>query len=201
MLSGSAAEKNPSLEQMRTATDVQLVSWTQQGHTGAFGELVERYKERVYMLALQMTHSHPDADELSQQAFLKAFECLGQFRGDANFFTWVYRITVNLSLTYLKRRERFEPLPEPGNDETYPKPELASKERTEGALEEDDTRREVWAALDTLSPELRAAVVLVYIQDLSPREAAESLGCAEATVHWRLFKARKKLKKVIKGAQ
>jgi RNA polymerase sigma-70 factor (ECF subfamily) len=162
-----------------------------------FAALVDRYKERVYMLALQMTHNHSDADELSQQAFLRAYESFGSFRGDSDFFTWIYRITVNLCLTHLKNQKRWVPLPEPQGQDEPSAPEIAIDDPPDAALQEDDTKRQIWRALDTLSPELRAAIVLVYLQDQSPRQAAASIGCAEATVHWRLFKARKLLKKAL----
>ncbi len=146
------------------------------------------------MLALQMTHNHADADELSQQAFIRAYEAIGQFRADSEFFTWIYRITVNLCLTHLKNRNRWVPLPDASSDDDPPRPEIAMNDPPDAGLEENEIQRQVWRALEKLSPELRAATVLVYLQDLSPREAGRTLGCAEATVHWRLFKARKILK-------
>lgn len=178
--------------------DAVLIDHCRQGATDAFGELVSRYRERVYMLALQMTKNHADADELSQAAFLKAYEALGSFRKESQFFTWIYRITVNLCLTHLKSQNRFVPLPAPDPESETRAMELASAERVGEDLETDDERARVWKALDALTPDLRAAVVLVYLQDMSPRQAAKTLGCAEATVHWRMFKARKILKRLLK---
>ena len=149
------------------------------------------------MLAFQMTRNHADADELSQEAFLRAYESFGRFRGDSDFFTWIYRITVNLCLTHLKKQSRWRRFSEAGAAEEPVIPEPSILENPTQGMEEEETRRRVGKALQALSPELRAATVLVYLQDFSPREAARSLGCAEATVHWRLFKARKLLKKYL----
>ena len=187
------------MDQPRETAETVLVERARQGDLDAFGKLVVRYQEKVYMVALQLVHNHSDADELSQQAFLKAFESLSKFRGDAGFFTWIYRIVVNLCLTHLKSQKRSVPLPTPGADSDGDGSafEFASKDRVDDDLEKDEARNHVWAALDRLGPEIKAAAVLVYIQDLSPRDAGRILGCAEATVHWRLFRARKMLKKYL----
>jgi RNA polymerase sigma-70 factor, ECF subfamily len=180
------------------AAEPDLVRWAQAGDAEAFGSLVEAYKERVYMLALQMTHNHSEADELSQQAFVRAYQSIGKFREQSNFFTWLYRITTNVCLTHLQGRKRWTPLPDPNSEEDQPSaPEIGSEDHFGQATEEDQARRQVWAALDQLGPEIRAAAVLVYLQDFSPREAAKTLDCAEATIHWRLFKARNQLKRLL----
>ena len=180
--------------------DNELVRSACEGDAEAFGQLVRRYQERVYMLALQMTRNHADADELSQQAFLRAFESLASFRAESSFFTWIYRITVNLCLTHLKNQSRMVPLPEADGAEEPGRPEIGVREEVGEAMEATDAQSLVWNALDQLGPELRAAAILVYLHDISPREAGRTLGCAEATVHWRLFKARKILKKLLEGS-
>src|SRR4051812_47051971 len=190
------SESLPSLD--TAVPDVALVAAAREGDNDAFAQLVRRHQEKVYMLALQLTHNHSDADELSQQAFVKAFQALDQFQSKAGFFTWIYRITVNLCLTHLKNRNRTVELPGADDDEDHPgRPEIGVMDTVDDSLQGLDAQREVWAALDQLTPDIQAAVVLVYLQDMSPREASRSLGCAEATVHWRLFKARKLLKRIL----
>lgn len=173
-----------------------LVAQAREGDLDAFGQLVENYKEKVYMIALQMTRHHADADEVSQQAFVRAFQSISSFQGTSAFYTWIYRITVNCSLSHLKQKNRWTPLPDGDSDEPSA-PDIGYSENQGDSTEQDQERQRLWAALDRLSPDIRAAVVLVYLQDMSPREAAQTVGCAEATMHWRLFKARKLLQRYL----
>lgn len=179
-------------------SEEQLIAQARTGDQDAFGRLVELYKERVYAVAFQMTHSHSDADELSQTAFVKAFQSIGKFHGGSSFYTWIYRITVNACLTFLKGRGRTVPLPDPNSDEESA-PEMGAPDPADRSMEHDELQAQVWKGLEQLAPEIRAAVVMVYLQDLSPKEAAVSLDCAEATVHWRLFRARKILRSYFGG--
>ena len=185
-------------DKYRDASEANLIAWAQKGDREAFGQLVQLSKEKVYMTALQMTRNHADADEFSQEAFLKAFQSLGQFRGGSSFSTWMYRIVVNVCLTRLKGQKRWVALPGSDDGDGASAPEFGYSENAGDGIEKAEAREKVGEALAKLGPEIRAAVVLVYLQDLTPREAAVSLGCAEATVHWRLFRARKLLQKYLR---
>jgi RNA polymerase sigma-70 factor (ECF subfamily) len=181
---------------MSDPTEIQLVRDSQNGDREAFMELVRSHREKIYNLALGMTQNAADADTLSQDAFVKAFENIQRFEGHSSFFTWVYRITVNHCLNFLKKRGREVPLPAPSFDGERGAPEIGRIEPPDGPLQEQETQRQVRLALSNLRADLRVTVVLVYLEDKTPREAAAVLGCAEATVHWRLFRARKLLKKL-----
>lgn len=175
--------------------EIDNVRKAQNGDRDAFMELVQAHREKIYNLALGMTQNPSDADVLSQDAFVKAFENIHRFEAQSLFFTWIYRITVNLCLTFLKKRGRDVPLPTTSVDGEKGAPELGRVEHLDRRLEENETQRNVRSALSNLQADLRVTVVLVYLEDKTPREAAGVLGCAEATVHWRLFRARKQLKK------
>src|SRR5688572_9978835 len=101
-----------STGKLPTSQEAVIIARAQAGEVEAFGELVEMYKERVYMLALQMTRNHTAADDVSQQAFLQAYQSINRFKGDSVFFTWIYRITTNLCLAHLRAQERWRPLPD-----------------------------------------------------------------------------------------
>ena len=170
--------------------DRTLVEKAQEGDKTAFGELVRKHQRRVYATALQMTGDHGEADDIAQDAFLRAFMAIDRFDGRSEFHTWLYRIVVNLAINHLKRRGRTQPA-----EETDP--------RIVGASSDDDPatsleKRRFYAqlvkALDALPETLKATVVLVSVQGLTHRVAAEILGCSEGTVSWRIHEARKLLR-------
>ncbi len=164
------------------------------GDGEAFGLLVRAHMKKIYALAYHMVGNAADADDVAQGAFIKAHESIERFETKASFGTWMYRITVNHALDHLRRRKHrlnFSGVsPEDG-----PALDPVAPDQADGPAEERDLRRRLRAGLDRLAGEIRAAVILVYIDDFSPREAAQRLGCAEATVHWRLFRARQQLRK------
>ena len=90
---------------MEPRSDIELVQEVRNGRRQAFTELMRRYQERVYWLARRIVGSHEDADDVVQETFVKAYLALGEFRGDSSFFTWIYRIAVNLSLNALRKRQ------------------------------------------------------------------------------------------------
>jgi RNA polymerase sigma-70 factor (ECF subfamily) len=178
---------------MREPTDESLVAGAKQGSFDAFGELVRRVQERIYAVIYGMTRDHQDTDDLMQETFLSAYRAIGGFGGRSSFYTWTYRIAVNLTLNHLKRKGR-----EKGRarlDEGAALPEAAgNRSRTPEA---ESLRTELRARLDealaALSPIYRATFGLVALQGMSHGEAAKVLGCSENTVSWRMHKARKML--------
>lgn len=174
-----------------------LVEKAQQGDRSAFGELVKRHQKKVYATTLQMTGNHGEADDLAQETFLRAFQAVDRFDGRSEFSTWLYRIAINLTINHLKRRAKTRPA-----DESDPRVAgaLAASAQKGDPASEVELRRfyaRLAAALDELPDNLRATVVLVSLQGLPHRVAAEVLGCSEGTVSWRVHQARKLLREAL----
>ncbi len=179
--------------------DRTLVEKAQDGDKAAFGELVRKHQRRMYAIALQMTGDHGEADDLAQDAFLRAYQAIGKFDGRSEFQTWVYRIVVNLTINHLKKKGRTRPV-----EETDPRVVGAvaaevQQEDPATALEQRRFYARLANALDELPETLRATVVLVSLQGLSHRAVGEILGCSEGTVSWRIHEARKKLRESLQG--
>jgi RNA polymerase sigma-70 factor, ECF subfamily len=171
-----------------------LVEKAQGGDKAAFGKLVRKHQRRVYATALQMTGDHGEADDIAQDAFLRAFLAIERFDGRSEFHTWLYRIVVNLTINHLKKRGRARPA-----EETDPRVVGALTAEVESsdpavALEKRQFYGRLAAAVDSLPESLKATVVLVSLQGLSHRIVAEILGCSEGTVSWRIHEARKLLR-------
>jgi RNA polymerase sigma-70 factor (ECF subfamily) len=157
---------------------------SQNGNPHAFESLVRVHQRMIHALTFRMTGSMADAEDLAQETFVQAFQRIDSFRGDAAFSSWLYRIAMNLCLNWRQREirrnrlhEKWEP-PEPSEDSS-----------------EDPISPEVQAALMKLHPKQRAAVILTICEGQSHAAAAQVLGCSETTVSWRVFAARKKLKR------
>jgi RNA polymerase sigma-70 factor (ECF subfamily) len=169
----------------------------------AFDTLVDRYQQRAYRLAWSILRNAEDARDLSQEAFLRLYEVAGTFRGTARFSTWFYRILVNLCLDARRRRrwwhfatvsaERDDGVPE-SLVERQPAP---SGDPLDG-LAHEQVMAALWKAVDTLSPQQRAALVLQIQEELSTPEIAAVLRCSEATVRVHLHRALVALRKVMR---
>lgn len=169
--------------------DLQLVRLAQAGDRGAFGGLVERYKKSAYRLALNFAHDHEEAKDLSQEAFLRAFKELGSFNGRASFYTWFYRILVNLCLDYRKRRGRISL--EPFDEKTH----MTGSESFQGAM----AKRQLKTALGALSPKQRTAFILLHHHELSVRDIAKIMRTAEGTVKAHIHRAVLALRESLSG--
>jgi RNA polymerase sigma-70 factor (ECF subfamily) len=165
----------------RRPAEVQLLAACARGETEAWSELFEAYKARVYSLAWHLTGDPPEAEDVTQEVFLKLINRLGQFRSEARFSTWLYRIVVNTTLDRRRARRRLLPLHQVGLP-----PLLAAQER--GAMRAE-ARQRVQRALQSLSPKLRAVVALRYGSGLSYAEIGAVLGLSEGTVASRLSRA------------
>ncbi|HUJ11946.1 MAG TPA: sigma-70 family RNA polymerase sigma factor [Verrucomicrobiae bacterium] len=177
--------------------DETLVAHTQKGDARAFDVLIGRYKERLYATIYHMTANHEDADDLVQDTFIKAYKSIDSFRGHSSFYTWVYRIAVNRTINFLKRRK---------NRNQYSLDDLDSSIQTDPDLIEMMShvtpRREVGLtelqeklneALQKLSEPHRAVVTMHDIQGMTHADIAKVLKCSEGTVRSRLFYARQQL--------
>ncbi len=169
--------------------DFALVSRVKGGDKDAFCELVEKYKERIYFIAYRMTSNHADADDLSQEAFVKAYESIGSFRGKASFFTWLYRITMNITLNHLKKFGKNQPFELDENISIAGSPVSPDK-----IVQQRQLHEQITEAINSLPIKEKSVVELALLEGLQHKQIAQILGCREKTVSWRLFQARKKLK-------
>jgi RNA polymerase sigma-70 factor (ECF subfamily) len=180
--------------QREAATATLLVAGAKNGDPRAFGELVRRYRGRIFALALHLSGSESDADDITQDVFLRAFHTLGDFEGRSEFFTWVYRMTVNRSLDARRTRARRS---ESSIEEVDPRLERALHVDSGGdprrAAQLRQTYVSLLRALDALSPDMCTTVVLVALQGLSYEEAAVVQKCSRGTIAWRLHEARSRL--------
>jgi len=171
-----------------------LVERAKTGDTRAFEELVRRYRKRIFALALHLSGSESDADDISQDVFLRAFHTLSQFEGRSEFFTWIYRLAVNRALDARRARARRS---ESSIEESDPRVERAVEVDAGGDPRRIAELRQTYAcllrALDALPAEMKTTVVLVELQGFSNAEAAVVQRCSRGTIAWRLHEARARL--------
>jgi RNA polymerase sigma factor (sigma-70 family) len=170
-------------------TDEQIIEGVRAGQDRLFGELVHRYQDPVYAMALRMVGGPHDAEDIAQEAFLRVHRGLEGFRGNAKFSTWLYRITCNLCTDWLRknRRRRTAALEDAG--------ELADTgPETEPGLLQREDRRLLREALDVLQERYRSIVVLHYWQGMPYQQIAEVMGMPVKTVETRLYRARRLLR-------
>jgi RNA polymerase sigma-70 factor (ECF subfamily) len=170
-----------------------LVEAAKSGDPGAFDALVRRFRPRIYALALHLTGSRTEADDITQDAFLRAFRNIDRFEGRSEFFTWLYRIALNRALNV--RRDRRRRITMSIDD---PRLTLALAVDAAGdprrAIELRETYSILLRAFDMLSPILRTTIALTLLQGLSYKEAAVVLETTEGTIAWRVHEARRKMR-------
>lgn len=178
--------------------DRPLVARARSGDLGAYDQLVQLYQQRIYGLCYHLTSNHEDANDLAQDAFIKAWKALGNFKGDSSFYTWIYRVAYNTCLNHLKtRRHRTHHISLNDLDQNAEHDpglvELISQNtpRREASLAE--LQKSLNDALLKLSEEHRTVVVLHDVQGLPHDEIAKIMGCNPGTVRSRLFYARQQL--------
>jgi RNA polymerase sigma-70 factor (ECF subfamily) len=184
--------------QRRGAEAAELVARAKAGDAAAFDQLVRKYRPRVYSLALTLTGEASDADDITQDAFLKAYHKLPEFEGRSEFFTWIYRITLHRALNAKRdrKRRRTVPLDDPRLVAAI---EVDSHGDPERAVQLRDRYRALLEAFDQLSPLLQTTVVLTTLQGLSYKEAAVVLETTEGTIAWRVHEARRKMQGYLDG--
>jgi len=190
-------------------SDEALLAQFKEGDQTAFGQLVERYQQRAYGITYQMLGSLQDAEDISQEGFIRVYLGAESFRGDSKFYTWFYRILVNLCLDFLRqksvrgrtvlpfwgwfsKKDPGESQPEEGVAErVHEERGWADPERT---LSNERLRRDLFKALSELSPKQRAVFILRNNHDLSTQEIAAILKTSEGTVKTHLFRAIRALR-------
>jgi RNA polymerase sigma-70 factor (ECF subfamily) len=174
------------------ATATALVAAAKAGDARAFEALVARYRKRIFALALHITGSASEADDIAQDVFLKAFRALPEFEGRSQFFTWVYRMTVNRSLNVRRDRAR-----RGENVIDDPRLELAVAVDARSNPGREAELRQTYArllrALDALPVDMRTTVILVSLQGLSHGEVAVVQKVSDGTIAWRMHEARRRL--------
>ena len=185
-------------------SETELVKRCQNGDAEAFDELVTRYRAKIFGMIYNMVHSEQDAWDLAQDSFIKAWKSIGRFRGKSSFYTWMYRIVMNVTIDWLRKKQvkgagaEFDDAVQLKEIEpaarTAPRPDDQPYERMERA----ELRQKIEAAIAQLSPEHRAVILMKETEDMQYHEIAESLGCSIGTVMSRLFYARKKLQNLLK---
>ena len=166
------------------------------GDANAFETLVLEYEKNVYNIALRMTGNSEDAADMTQEAFIKAYNSLQSFRGDSKFSVWLYRIVSNVCLDFLRSRNRRPTVSLSVEDDEGEDAQLDVADESQSPellLDRKLTRESVRRGLDSLPPDYRQILLLREIQGLSYDEIAQALGLEVGTVKSRIFRARKKL--------
>jgi RNA polymerase sigma-70 factor, ECF subfamily len=178
-----------------------LVAQAKAGDQNAFAELVNRYERKIYRLAKNITRNDEDAEDVLQDAFLKAYTHLDNFKGDSKFYTWLVRIAVNEALMRLRKRktDRSVPLDEPVElgQETVQREIAVWEDNPEQQYSQEEWRRILDEAVDSLKPDFRTVFVLRDIEELSTEETAETLGISVPAVKSRLLRARLALRETL----
>lgn len=175
-------------------SDRELVARAQRQDRDAYNELIQRYHKKIYALVYNMTSNKEDAEDVVQEVFFKAYTALKHFKGDSSFYTWIYRIAVNRTINFVKKRKKRAGLSlddvEGGveRDPTYV--ELSAKESPFRDATLSELQEKLNTALQTLSEKHRTVVVLHDIQGVPHDEIAKMLGVSSGTVRSRLFYAR-----------
>jgi RNA polymerase sigma-70 factor (ECF subfamily) len=179
--------------------DRELVTAAQRGDRDAFKALFERYHRRAYALALGVVRHPDDAMDVVQEAFIKAHKYLDKFEGNASFYTWLYRIVMNLAIDHLRKHRRIKPVEldetriEPDGDEAL-LPRILGGNPSQ-ALMDKQIRSRIDQALDQLSENHRSVLVMRELEGLSYEDMAQAMSCSKGTIMSRLFHARRNMQK------
>ena len=188
-------------------SDLVLVKRVQRGDKTAFDLLVRKYQHKVVKLVLRYVRNPAEAEDIAQEAFIKAYRALPQFRGDSAFYTWMYRIAINTAKNSLASRDRSPiaydlDLTDPEESHSV-QTKLQDPDTPEGMALTEEIRLIVNSAIEALPEELKTAIVLRELDGLSYEEIAAAMDCPVGTVRSRIFRAReaidKRLREVFEG--
>ncbi|MCI0749022.1 MAG: RNA polymerase sigma factor RpoE [Nevskiales bacterium] len=179
--------------------DEQLVSRAQKGDARAFDLLVRKYQHRIVQLVEHLV-GESDAPDVAQESFIKAYRALNHFRGQSQFYTWLYRIAINTSKNYLvarKRRPATQDIDAADAEQLGPAGPMSNTDTPEALLLSDEIRDRVTETIRTLPADLRQAITLRELEGLSYEEIAEAMACPIGTVRSRIFRARAAIDNVL----
>ncbi len=178
-------------------SDDELIIKAQKGNLHSFDLLVRRYQKKIYFLAYRMVKDHDTADDIAQQTFVNAYFAIKSFKIGYSFYTWLYRICMNLSINLLKHQRLV--IPESQFDQkTSPLEKQTTRADPLSLLASKEMEERVEKAIDSLPPKYKAAFVLRIYEDLSYEEIAKTLKISLGTVMSRLFRAREKIQEDLK---
>jgi len=182
-------------------SDLELVRRAQRGERGAFDLLVLRYQHKVIKLVARLLRDPTEAEDVAQDAFVKAYRALGSFRGDSAFYTWLYRIAVNTARNVMASRQR-RPLDYEADLNESEQSAVDSRMRhtdtPEAAALSEEIHQTVNHAVEQLPEDLRTAIILREVEGLSYEEIAEAMDCPVGTVRSRIFRAREAIDRSLK---
>ena len=174
-----------------------LIAKIQEGDLRSFDLLVKRYQRKIYFLAYRMVKNHDTADDIAQETFIHAYSSIKSFKLGYGFYTWLYRICMNLSINHLKRQKFV--IPESHfEEETNPLEKEISGGDPLTVLVQKEQERKIENAIDSLPPKYKAVFILKVYEDLSYEEIARTLKISLGTVMSRLFRARERLQELLK---
>jgi len=185
---------------MTAASDQQLVERVKQGDKRAFDMLVIKYQHKVAALVSRFIHDHSEVQDVTQEAFIKAYRALPNFRGDSQFYTWLYRIAVNTAKNYLVSRGRRPPSTDIDvEDAVYfeGNSQLKDLENPQNKLSSDELMEKVNQSIKKLPEDLRVALTLREYDGMSYEEIADVMDCPVGTVRSRIFRAREAVEQAI----
>jgi RNA polymerase sigma-70 factor (ECF subfamily) len=181
--------------------DRRLITDSLHGKPAAFGELVCRYQDRLYNAVLRVMNNPDDALDVVQEAFVNAYQSLSTFKGDAEFYTWLYRIAFNAAISHKRRRAPASLESGGRNGEPVDPADPSESSRPGAALERSEDEAAVHAGLAKLSVEHRAVLVLKDIEGMKYEQIAEVIGVPVGTVRSRIHRARLELRNLLEAQQ
>jgi RNA polymerase sigma-70 factor (ECF subfamily) len=186
-----------------SSDDAKLIQQTLAGDRSAFGNLVRKYQDRLFNVAFRLVGHMEDAHDVTQEAFINAFESLPRFQGDAQFFTWLYRIAVNAAISRQRKRRETVSLQQGGRpDKPLPEPFDESFDHQPGdALERRESDQRIHAALQQVAPDFRTVLVLRDLEGMKYEEIAVALDLPIGTVRSRLHRARLELRSILEKTE
>jgi RNA polymerase sigma-70 factor (ECF subfamily) len=180
-----------------SADDHRLIAECLQGSTASFGALVRRYQDRLYNTVYRLVDNAEDAQDVVQEAFLNAYQSLDSFKGDALFFTWLYRIAVNTAISLKRKKRVLARIPDRNGEVIMEPADPSDLNRPGHALEQAEQEQKLYRGLARLSPEHRAVLVMKELDGQKYEEIADKLGVPIGTVRSRLHRARLELRELL----
>jgi len=178
-------------------TDQELVKRVQKGDKRAFDQLFVRYQGKIFGLVTRYVRDRQEVEDVVQEAFIKAYRALPRFRGDSQFYTWLYRIAINTAKNHLVARARRPPGADIDVDDAESYEPMRQVENPENELARDELSKVIHKAIADLPDDLRSAVTLREFDGMSYEQIAEIMDCPVGTVRSRIFRARESIDKKI----